>query len=497
MMITLDGCGPLYRQVYRGVRDAVLRGQLPPGARLPSSRALADELGLSRTVVLLAYEDLQAESYTETRAGAGTFVAPQVDHTLLSKAVSNDGLSNVLAADAAPRLSRFARRAMQQKPEAVYEQKQDSGLRFNFEYSVSEQDAQVVRLWRSLLAKHVTDSGAFYPSPQGELSLRMSVAKYAGHARGVHCDPGQILIVDGSQQSLDLIAKVLLDPGDRVLIEEPQYHGARAAFLAVGARLDLCPVDADGFDIALRPTNYEPGARLVYVTPSHQMPTGAVMTVARRLELLAWATDNSAYIVEDDYDSEFRYKSRPIPSLHSLDMHDRVIYLGTFAKAFSPTVRLAYMVLPAKLVAPFVSAKWLSDLGTPWLAQRALADYMDAGHYARRIRRLSRRYAARRSSLLAALRRYLGDEITIGDSSAGMHVLIWLNRIPPDRLPALIRAAARREVHLHSVASYYMNPPSRAGLLMGYTLLSEEEITEGVRRLGALLERFCRTKMAG
>jgi GntR family transcriptional regulator/MocR family aminotransferase len=481
MMISLDGRGPLHRQVYRALQDTILRGEMSPGARLPSSRALAEDLGVSRTVILLAYEDLLAESYTETRAGAGTFVSSRIQPGLPENA--GFGPATEAAGVKRPVLSRYARRAISQKPDAVYPGKRDLGLRFNFGYSVSELDPQIVRLWRRLLSKHVTDSSSYYPPPQGEPGLRAAVARHAGRARGVRCDPEQVLIVSGSQQSLDLAGKVLIDPGDHVLIEEPQYHGARTAFLAMGARLDLCPVDEDGFDIRKRPANGRTTARLVYVTPSHQMPTGAVMPAARRLELLAWAQENGAYVIEDDYDSEFRYKTRPIASLHSLDRHQRVIYLGTFAKALSPSLRLAYVVLPPELVGPFVSAKWLSDLGAPWVTQRALAEYIEAGHYARRIRRLSRRYAARREALLSALRSGLAGQATIVDSAAGMHVLVWLDGLAPEALPALVAEAARREVHLPTIDEYYMKPPRRAGLLLGYTLLSEQDIAEGVRRL--------------
>jgi GntR family transcriptional regulator/MocR family aminotransferase len=302
----------------------------------------------------------------------------------------------------------------------------------------------------------------------------------------VSCGAEQIVIVNGSQQAFDLAARVLLDPGDAVVIEEPHYPGATMTFEAAGARLIRVPVDGEGMDTARLPAAAA-GARLACVAPCHQFPTGVIMPAGRRLALLEWASRTGAWIVEDDYVSEFRYEGRPLEALQGLDRAGRVIYIGTFSKTLFPSLRLAYLVLPLPLVRPFLAAKWLTDRYTATLGQEALADFIAGGHFERYLRRACARNGARRRVLIEALTQHLGSRIEIAGENAGVHLLVWLNGVAPADLPPLIARAAEAGVGLYSIGPYYHHPPRRAGLLFGYAALTEAEIREGIRRLAKVV----------
>jgi GntR family transcriptional regulator/MocR family aminotransferase len=295
------------------------------------------------------------------------------------------------------------------------------------------------------------------------------------------------MIVNGSQQALDLTARILLDPGDGVVIEEPHYLGARRAFVAAGARLLTVPVDTEGLNIATLP-DAATGARLAYVTPSHQFPSGAIMSLARRLGLLAWAERVGAYIIEDDYDSEFRYAGRPVEALQGLDRSGRVIYIGTFSKVLFPSLRLGYMVLPPSLWHAFTTAKWLADRHTAHLEQEVLTDFICEGHFERHLRRSRTRNATRREALLDALATSLGRRVEVSGANAGMHLLVWLHDVAPADVETLIARAARAEVGLYSITPYYLTPPQQAGLLLGYTAMTPAAIRAGIHRIATLLD---------
>jgi GntR family transcriptional regulator/MocR family aminotransferase len=302
----------------------------------------------------------------------------------------------------------------------------------------------------------------------------------------VMCEADQVLVVNGSQQALDLVARVLLDPGDPVVLEEPHYLGAWWAFHVAGARLIPARVDDEGLDVAtLAPSAAR--ARLAYVTPSHQFPTGVVMSLTRRLALLEWARAHEAWVVEDDYDSEYRYEGRPIEAVQGLDRAGRVIYIGTLSKVLFPALRLGYLVLPPALVDACRAAKWVMDRHSPTLEQEVLADFIADGHFERHLRRSRTRYATRRAAVLAALAEHLGERVEVVGANAGVHLLVWLSDVAPRALPRVVEAARREGVGVYPIAPYYFRPPRRAGLILGYAALDERRIREGIARLARVV----------
>jgi GntR family transcriptional regulator/MocR family aminotransferase len=482
MLLKLDGSGPLSLQVYQALRGAILQGTLPPGARLPSSRTLAREMSLSRNTVLLAYEQLLGEGYAAGRHGSGTYVAAELPPDVASL-MRPEGNAAADSRRSAPHLSRFARTT---RGWQVTWAAPETRAPYDFRYGGPGLDFPHAT-WRRLLGRRlrkVSRRDLDYGSPAGSSELRAAVADYLQRSRGVRCHTEQVVIVRGSQQALDLAVRVLLDPGDAVLIEEPSYPGARAVFAAAGARLITAPVGADGMDIGARAA--APRARLAYVTPSHQFPTGAIMSVARRLALLGWAEHARAHVIEDDYDSEYRYIGRPIEALQGLDRSGRVIYVGTFSKLLFPALRLGYVVLPEPLVKPFLIAKALGDTGGAAIEQLALADFIRDGHFERHIRRSRLRNGARRVALLAAIERYLGDRVEVSGANAGLHVLLWLRQRPSRQHDILGRIEAAG-VRVYPVARFYLSAPKRPGFLLGYASLTESEITEGIRRLATAI----------
>jgi GntR family transcriptional regulator/MocR family aminotransferase len=363
------------------------------------------------------------------------------------------------------------------------------GLRYDFRYGRPAAHDFPREIWRRLLAARVRSSSSEstgYGPPSGYEPLRVALKDYLGRARGISCDVDQIVIVSGSQQAFDICARLLIDAGDAVVIEEPHYPGSSLPFAAAGARLIPVPIDGHGLDPAKLPS---PSARLraICVSPCHQFPTGVVMPLVRRMALLDWAQRSGVWIVEDDYVSELRYAGRPIEALQALDRNGSVIHVGTFSKTLLPALRLAYVVLPRPLVAPFAAAKWLADRYTAMLGQEVLADFIASGHFERYLRRACHRNAARRQVLIKSLDQNFGDRIEITGDNAGVHLLVWLNGVKPRDLPSLIRRAERSGVGLYPATPYYSTPPSRAGLLFGYASLTESEIRAGIRKLAAIL----------
>jgi GntR family transcriptional regulator / MocR family aminotransferase len=483
-LLTLDGSGPLHLQVYRAIRIAILRGKLPRGQRLPSSRTLATEAGVSRNTVLLAYAQLLDEGYAVGRRGSGTYVPPELpdDLTAIAQPISHPLPTRSSVAE--PRLSRFGTRIHDWNVRWTAGR---SDLPYDFRYGRPGFDDFPHQQWHRILvrrARHAAAADLDYSSPGGAPELRAAIADYLQRSRAVRCTPAQIIIVNGSQQGLDLAARVLVDAGASVLLEEPHYAGARIVFAAAGARIVTAPVDTEGLDLSSR-TLAKQTARLAYVTPSHQFPTGVIMSLTRRLALLAWAERANAYVLEDDYDSEYRYAGRPVESLQGLDRTGRVIYLGTFSKLMFPALRIGYLVLSDPLVRPFLTAKALTDTGSSTLEQLALADFMREGHFERHIRRSRARNAARRTALLEAIDTHL--DVEVSGANAGLHVLIWFNNIRAAQVRPLIKRAAAAGVGVYSVAPFYTRAPERAGLLLGYASLTAEQIREGIRRLGGIV----------
>lgn len=487
MLIRLDRDAPLQTQIYDQLKASILDGTAAPGTRLPSSRALADQFAISRNTVLLAYEQLLAEGYLESRPGAGTFVGAALPGGDPSGPAPRPAAAIPAGVHRAPRLSQYSERLRGLDTDSLARR---GGLRYSFHYGTVSAADFPADIWRRLLLREIRRRAGkpyLYENPQGLPELRAALSDYLGRARAVRARPEQILIVNGSQQAVDLALRVLVDPGDTVVVEDPGYGGARLAAEAIGARLLPVPVDADGLDTARLPPP-ETKARLAHVTPGHQFPTGGVMPAARRLALLDWAARGGTVIFEDDYDSEYRYEGRPVESLQALDRAGLVIYSGTVSKVLSPGLRLGYMVLPPELVEPFLRAKQLTDRHTASLDQAVFAHFIRDGHFERHIRRTRRRNQRRRDVLVAALKAAFGATVAIEGAKAGLHLVARFPDIPAALAGSVAEAAALRSVGI---------VPARTGadgadFLMGYAALEEADIRQGVALLREVVQSFRR-----
>ncbi|HJR64606.1 MAG TPA: PLP-dependent aminotransferase family protein [Gemmatimonadaceae bacterium] len=470
-----DAAEPLYRQIYRALREAILGGRLLPGVRLPSTRTLATELGVSRNTVLAAYDQLLAEGYLDGRVGSGTVVAESGVSRLASVAAARPPSPGSGVRAPSRRGARVA--SLPIKLSFL------GGASRAFSPGVPALDEFPLRLWRRLASRRRSEARPSileYGDSPGYRPLREAVAGYLGAARGVRCDPDQVLIVAGSQQALDLTARVVLDPGDTAWIEDPGYFGARGALVAAGARVVAVPLDDEGLSVDAGIAR-APDARLAYVTPSHQFPTGMTMSLARRLALLDWARRRGAWILEDDYDSEFRYASRPLSALQGIDADGLVIYTGTFSKVLFPALRLGYLVAPPALVDAFVAARLFTDTHAPIGEQAVLAEFLAEGHFERHVRRMRSLYHERQEVLIESAKQELAPALTIGASEAGMHVVGWLAPGADDCSAS--RQAARHGVDAIAISAFALEPPARGGLVLGYSHLAPAEIRGGVRKL--------------
>jgi len=474
MYLELDGQGPRYAQLIRAMKAAILDGRMAAGSRLSPSRTLARELGLSRNTVLAAYEQLQAEGFLLARVGSGSYVANVGNKTPVRRAPER------LVAP----LSAFARRALANTDGRHIPGRQHADLRYNLQYGVPLANPLLAGAWRREVGRAADRADFDYPDAQGLAALRVQICDYLSRRRGVPADPEDVLVVSGTQQAFALAARVLLEPGDGVVLEEPHYRGARQAFSAHGAHARGCRVDADG----IVPSALPHGSRMAVVTPSHQFPTGALLPLVRRMELLEWAAREHAWLIEDDYDGEFRYGGRPLAALKSLDRDGRVLYIGSFSKALFPSLRLGYMVVPASLRDAFVAAKWLEDRGCNTLEQSALARFMADGGFERHLRRAAVALRARRAAMLAGLRRHAGAAVQVVDSNAGMHLAVWLNGANHGDCERLVAHARTRGLGLYPVAPYYLKPPPRPGLVLGYAGLPPADIEAAMKLLGRCLK---------
>jgi GntR family transcriptional regulator / MocR family aminotransferase len=468
--------GPLFQQIYVGLRHAILSGKFHFDGRLPSTRDLADQLGVSRTVVLLAYDQLLAEGFVIGRGGSGTYVAKGLSSNRL---VTSKKLARL-------RLSRFGCAAAHAAATLDLSGRRRVSHRYDFQFGRSESDIEILPLemWRRILlrrSRRASVTELDYGPAAGSMALREAICVHLRRSRAVACEPADVIVVNGSQQALDLIARVLLERSDRVAIENPSYQGTREILLAAGAHLLPVPVDREG----LNPEKLPAHARICFVTPSHQFPTGAILPLSRRLALLEWAKRTNAVIVEDDYDGEFRYEGQPLESLQGLDAEGRIIYVGTFSRTMFPALRAGYLIVPKSLTATFTGAKWLNDQHSATLEQQTLAEFIASRAYERHLRRVRRRNALRREALLAAVHKYLGDRVEVTGDNAGAHVVLWPKQtFCEDRL---IAEAASRGVGVYGISRYFLKKPSRTGIMLGYSRLREADIREGIRRLGDVL----------
>jgi GntR family transcriptional regulator / MocR family aminotransferase len=471
------GDAPVFRQIYLRLRSAILSGTLRPGTKLPSTRELAVQLGVSRSAVVSAFEQLLAEGYASGKKGAGTYIASDLPEPF------------------AAIHSRKKRSISVTKPTASSRQRggfidvttQSDERPFNLGRTLV--DARTTELWRKLTARSLRSFGRHhlgYGDPHGMLELRKSVCDYLQAARAVRCEPEQVIITAGTQQAVDIVTRVMQGPDKEVWIEDPGYSLTRLALVAAGAKVRPIPVDQYGINVA-EGIRRAPKARAVFITPSHQFPKGVVLSMARRLELLAWARERDAWIVEDDYASEFRYGGRPLASLQGLDEAERVIYIGTLNKALFPGLRLGYAVVPASLARVFVTARYLMDRQPPSLCQAVVAAFMEEGHFAAHIRRMREMYRDQRDALVAALRRRLDDHLTVDPPDQGMHLVAYTRRGLSD--VTVERAAREHGVIVRAMSSLYIEAPARSALMLGFSGYPCQAIAPAINRLARAFER--------
>ena len=457
--IDRDSAVPLFRQIYERARGAIATGQLRPGARLPSARSLAAQLGAARGTVEAAYATLAGEGWIVARGAAGTVVAPQ--------------LGAMGSARAAPAPSRPP---APQPPGAEHQPPP-------FRMGLPALDAFPRKLWSRLLAREaraLSPAGLGYPDPAGDPRLREAIGAYLAISRGVPCSPDQVFVTSGYQGALSLIARTLLAPDDAVWFEDPGYHLASRALIAAGARLVPVPVDDRGMRVE-DGLGRNPKARFAVVTPSHQSPLGVALALPRRLALLAWAEMNSAWVIEDDYDGEFHYAGRPLPALKSLDRADVVLYAGSFSKVLFPGLRLGYLVVPSRIVERFSAAAALFSAGCGRLEQAVVARFMIEGHFARHLKRMRGLYAARRGALAAALADAFGDRLEIGLQSGGMHLLARPAAGAPDT--ELARLAEDHGLAPAALSNHALAGDRRQGLLLSFTNIPENRAAQAAQAL--------------
>ena len=470
---------PLYRQLYDGFRSAILEGRLRPGQRIPSTRVLAAEIRVSRFPVLNAYAQLLAEGYLESHVGAGTVVSSSLPEQLTSTRLAT---TKAKAAKHGPR--RVATRSSVLPRNENFPWMAHLGAFRVGQVAFAQFPHQI---WSSLVVRHsraLNALSAHYGNSMGTESLRRAIANYLNIARSVRCEPDQVLIVNGSQQALEITARVLLDPGVPVWIEEPCYRLARHVFELNGCELIPGPVDAEGLDVAAGISKCRK-ARAAFVSPSHQFPLGVTMSASRRLRLIEWAQRSGAWIIEDDYDSEYRYESQPIASLQGLDPNSRVIYIGTFSKVLFPSLRLGYIVVPLDLLDRFIAMRRVMDLGSSSFHQEVLADFIEEGHFERHIRRMRTLYSDLRRLLVNHVREHLHKIVSLVGDEAGMHVTAILNTRHRDEEVAV--RAVRQKLSLWPLSRLYLNRP-RQGFVLGFGGTTASEIPVAVRRLRSLLD---------
>lgn len=466
---------PLRWRLHQGLKAAILNGQLGPGARLPSTRALADSLGISRSTVVDAFDLLTAEGFLDRRAGSGSYVSRQLQALQTASRTARRPAGNSRpwpARRGRPSASVTGRRA---------------GGTLPAPFTPCEPDVTLFphQLWARTLARHARTAGQFsmYPDPAGLPQLRQALAAHLTLSRGVTTDPGRIIVVSGARQALHLCAHTMLDPGDSVWCEDPGYPEARLAFALAGAHAVPVPVDGDGIDVDAA-ERLAPHARAAYVTPSHQFPTGAIMGLSRRLQLLGWAARHDAWIIEDDYDSEFCYDNLPLPALQGIDERQSVAYIGTLNKITYPGLRLGYLVTPATATDAFAAIAATMSLSPPAVVQAAFADFIAEGHLAQHISRMRTAYRERQQLLVSELSPHLGDRISVQSAATGMHILAVLRHATAE---TTAQRGAARGLDLRTLASYAVTHPQKDALVLGYTHLQPHTIRTAVQDLARIL----------
>jgi GntR family transcriptional regulator / MocR family aminotransferase len=467
-----------YKWLYAALRDEIVMGRLRPGTRLPSTRELAKQYGLARGTVMNSFDQLKAEGYLEGTVGSGTYVSSILPEELL-KVSQTISKKLQLAQSGERRISNYAKRAslfpnLEVRPSRA------------FRANLPALDLFPTDLWAQVAAhrlRRISMNRLIGCEPMGYKPLREAVASYLSASRGVHCVPEQVAIVSGVQESLNLAAQLLLNPGDRVCMENPGYPGAAELFKAAGAKVSGAPLDGEGMTL---PKEKLRGVRLVYVTPGHQFPLGITMSLTRRLQLLDWAARSGAVILEDDYDSEFRYSVRPVPALQGLDHRGLVLFTGSFSKVLFPSLRLGYLVVPVDLVESLSAIISITTRHAPVLEQSILCDFITEGHFGRHLRRMRQVYAERRSVLQECAQQTLAGLLEITGVEAGLQTAAWLRGGLNDEV--VTAAAAKRNVEVTPLSRYCHGKGMRAGLHLGFAAVNPQEIRRGIRDLARALD---------
>ncbi|CAM2067487.1 PLP-dependent aminotransferase family protein [Sulfidibacter corallicola] len=473
-----EGSEPLYQQLADTIRNHILSGTWRPGYRLPATRKLAAMLGLGRNTVSAAYDLLTSEGLLESRVGAGCFVCSR----LPDSAFRDTGpVAGEPQAGPIPSLSKRGVQLNASSSRAPVSQPR------SFSPGIPDFEQFPIDLWARLQARHwrqATREMMTYADPAGYAPLREAIAGYLAACRGVRCEAEQVFVVSGSQQAIDLISRLLLDEGDAAWIEEPCYEGARGALRQAGARLVPVPVDGDGLN-PQEGLKRCPDPKLMFLTPSHQYPMGRLMTMPRRLDVLATAHERGIWIVEDDYDSEFRFDGPPLPAIQGLDRRDSVLYLGTFSKVMFPALRIGYLVIPKRLIETFHKARSFVDSFTQPVNQAVLAEFIREGHFSSHLRRMRLCYRRRYEALGDLIQRHLANWFRVESQRGGMHVTLVAQE-PFDDV-AFYRDAAATGTVVRALSTYFTERPGRPGLILGYAGFPEAQLEAGVKRIAALL----------
>lgn len=477
---------PLYAQLYEDLRQSIVTGELPKGARLPSTRRLAEKLDVSRNTVVDAFDQLCSEGYLTSQVGSGTFVAENLPERHTRVRPPTESNSSLYVPDLQAQVPSLSERAdhlmdhsLSPLSDPVEQQAFRPGIPAFDAFPIERWSKLASRRWRTLPASQLE-----YGNPAGYPPLREAVAEYLRTARGARCEAEQVIIVSGIQQAFSLAGRVLLDPGDEVFVEDPGFPRMRGAFAAVGAQVRSIPVDEEGFPV---PTHETP-PQMVGVTPSHQYPLGITMSLSRRKELLKWSSDNDVWILEDDYDSEYRYSGQSIAALQGMDNGGRVLYAGTFSKVLCPALRLGYLVVPPQLTDAFTKMRMVSDRCPPRVGQMVLSDFITEGYLEQHIRRMRMLYANRQAALLDAIEENLAPFIEPNPSNAGLHMV---GRLPPDvDDQAVSDRLSEYDIIALPLSFYSQHPMERGGLLLGYAPIPEDEIKRTVLQMAEILAPF-------
>jgi GntR family transcriptional regulator / MocR family aminotransferase len=462
--VNLSGRRDLAGEIYRQLRAAILEGRLRGGALLPPTRELAARLSVARTTVSVAYDRLIGEGFATARIGAGTYVAGQISGITQPRGLDECALQ--------------ARSIWDNVPLQIPPRREAA---FDFRAGLPDERLFPHDVWARLLAREHRSLKAIrgYGHPAGHERLREAIAHHVAVSRGLKVDADDVIVTSGAQQAIDLIGRVLAAPGDRATVEDPGYGPPRRLFAAQGLHVCSAPIDGEGLIVDAIPAE----TRLLYVTPSHQFPLGMSMSLRRRIALLEWAKRTGAAVIEDDYDSEFRFNGRPLEPLYSLDAHGRVIYVGSFSKTMLPALRLGFVVAPRSLRDALTSARFLADRGSPLASQAALARFIAEGLFARHIRRMRATYEKRHRLTIDVLARTFADELSVAPSSVGLHVAALARRASPGQITAVLQRASAARIACTPLSMYAAGEHPLSGLVLGYGAIATERIEAGIAEL--------------